>query len=80
MPRTQFPVAKRPIAAPDAAKPRQRRTKRAGIPSQCRSTASCTTGPGRSRAAATRLTGAPQLDAEARARRERLAAATARAS
>ncbi len=60
MPHTQFPVAKRPIAAPNAAKPRQRRRKRAGSPSQRRSTVSCTTGPGAVSSSGDSLTGAPQ--------------------
>ena len=79
MPHTQFPVAKRPIAAPNAAKPRQRRMKRAGSPSQRRSTALVHDGAGRGLEQRRLAHRSPAAGAEARARRERLAAATARA-
>ena len=62
MPHAQLPVAKRPTAAPNAAKPRQRRTKRAGIPSQRFSTLSCTTGPGTVSSGGSCPAGAPQLE------------------
>ena len=50
------------MAAPNAAKPRQRRTKRAGSPSQRRSTFSCTTGPGTVSTGGRSLTEVPQLE------------------
>ena len=63
MPQTQLPVAKSPIAAPSPANPRQRRRKRAGIPSQRASTRPRTTGPGTvsSGGAPAGSTGVPQF-------------------
>ena len=62
MPHAQLPVANRPIDAPNAAKPRQSRTKRAGSPSQRRSTLSCTTGPGTVSSGGRSPAAAPQLE------------------
>ena len=62
MPHPQLPVANRPIAAPNAAKPRQRRTKRAGSPSQRRSALSWTTGPGTVSSGGISTAAAPQLE------------------
>jgi hypothetical protein len=62
MPQAQLPVAKSPIAAPTAAKPTQRRTKRAGIPSQRRSALPCTTGPGTVSSGGKSAAGAPQFE------------------
>ena len=61
-PTPSFPWRRGRSAAPNAAKPRQRRTKRAGIPSQRCSTLSCTTGPGTVSSGGSSPAGAPQLE------------------
>ena len=61
MPQAQLPVANSPTEAPSDAKPRHRRTKRAGIPSQRRSTLACATGPGTVSSGGGSLAGVPQF-------------------